>query len=154
MYVSFQHFRNFGKNMEAKCKPKYILYLFSHTTDSQKHQKPQKNDFPATYQEALHYKIVIDYNKIMKSNDFRHLSDNGSSKEVSLLCFIKIVVLVLFRCWKKKINKNYQKSDIKKTLPRRAYSIQQQWERRSRKIQQTTAGLSVRGVFSCANGDK
>ena len=117
MYVSFQHFRNFGKNMEAKCKPKYILYLFSHTTDSQKHQKPQKNDFPATYQEALHYKIVIDYNKIMKSNDFRHLSDNGSIKEVSLLCFIKIV-LVLFRCWKKK--KKSIKT-IKKAISRKLY---------------------------------
>ena len=46
----------------------------------------------------------------MESNDFRHLYDNGCSKEVSvLLCLVKFVAWVLFRCSKK--NKT---NDIKK----------------------------------------
>ena len=52
-------------------------------------------------QEALHNKIVIDYNRIVKPNDFRHLCNNVWSREVCLLCFVKFVTLVLYRCWKK-----------------------------------------------------
>ena len=49
-------------------------------------------------QEALHDKIVSDYNKIMKLNDLSHVCDSVCSKEVSLLRFMKFVALVLFRC--------------------------------------------------------
>ena len=45
----------------------------------------------------------------MKLNDFRHLCDNVCSKEVSLLCFVKFIALVSFRCRKKKI---YEKSEV------------------------------------------
>ena len=59
---------------------------------------------PPACPEALHNKILIDYNK-MKSNDFRHLCGNVCSKEVSLLYFVKFVGLVLFVC-RKKVIKN------------------------------------------------
>ena len=55
---------------------------------------------------GLHNKIIIDYNKTMKSNDFRHLCDNMCNKEVSLLCFVKFVALVFcFHVKKNDINK-------------------------------------------------
>ena len=41
----------------------------------------------------------------MKSNNFRHLRDNGYSKEVSVLCFVNFFALVLFRCWKRTLSK-------------------------------------------------
>ena len=40
----------------------------------------------------------------MKSNEFRHLCDNVCSGEVSLLCFVKFVALVLIRTEKKTIS--------------------------------------------------
>ena len=49
-------------------------------------------------QEALHNKIIIDYNKILKSNDFRHLYDNICCKEVYLPSFVKFLALLLFQC--------------------------------------------------------
>ena len=99
---------------------------FLRTTDSQNYWKHQKNVFlvqryrhlhhlslqldlqipilddlcPAC-QEAFHDKIVIDYNKIMKSSGFRHLCDNLWSKKVTVLCFVKFVALVLYQRWKK-----------------------------------------------------
>ena len=45
-------------------------------------------------QKALHNEIVIGYNKIMKSNHFRHLFDNVCCKEVYLLSFVKFLALV------------------------------------------------------------
>ena len=55
-------------------------------------------DLPPACQEALRSKIVVDYNKIMKSHNLRHLFDNVRGKDVSLLCFVKFVALVLFCC--------------------------------------------------------
>ena len=78
-------------------------------------QVPRLDDLPAC-QEALHNKFVIDYNKIMKSDGFRcRLCDNVCSKEVSLLCLVKFVALVLLWCWKK--------NNIKRARPQRMYSI-------------------------------
>ena len=47
-------------------------------------QIPRLDDLPPACQ-ALHNKIIIDYNKIIKSSDFRHLCDNVRSKEVTVL---------------------------------------------------------------------
>ena len=113
----------------GKCKLKKNFASF-YTADSQKYSKHQKNFFMVQKyrnlhhlslqfdlkipglaslfhqfflfcQEALHNKIVIDYNRIVKPNDFRHLCNNVWSREVCLLCFVKFVTLVLYRCWKK-----------------------------------------------------
>ena len=103
MCVSFQHFRNFWINMEPKCKLKVHFYLFLHTTHPQnikntrqtsslvkdRHlhlslqldlQIPRLDNLPPACQEALHNKIVIGYNKIMKSNNFRHCVTMGTVK--------------------------------------------------------------------------
>ena len=61
-------------------------------------QIPRLEDLPPVCQEALRNKIEIDYNKIMKSNDLRHLCDNVCSKEVYFLCFVEFLALVLFQC--------------------------------------------------------
>ena len=133
MCASFQHFRNFGKSMEPKCRFKYIFNFFTHHWFTKVSKTPEKflsgsktssslssestTGFinPETWwltlacQEALHNKIIIGYNKIMKSNDFRHLCDNVCSNEVSLLCFVKFAASVLFRFWKRK---RYQKTRL------------------------------------------
>ena len=102
----------FRKHKVPKPKPKlkYILNFFLHTADLQEYLKLQKNSFlvqicrhlhhlsqeldlqiprlddlPPACEEVLHNKIVIDFNNIMKSNEFRHLCYNVYSKEVSLL---------------------------------------------------------------------
>ena len=126
------------KFLSLRCRhfnnPSLKLYL----------QIPRLDDLAPAYQEALHNKVVIDYNKRMKLNDFRHLCESVYSKEVSLLRFVKFVTLVLFRWWKKKmISKNIDpfvsiaSSNNEKIVPPKKTNLD--W---------------MRGVFSCTNGHK
>lgn len=59
-------------------------------------QIPRLNDLPLACQKVLHNKVVTDNNEIIKSKEFRDLSYNVCSKEVSLY-FVKFVALVVFR---------------------------------------------------------
>ena len=61
--------------MGPKSKIKYIFTISEH------------DDLRLACQEALHNKIIIDYNERMKSNDFRHFYDNVCSKFVALVLF-------------------------------------------------------------------
>ena len=65
-------------------------------------QIPRLDNLPLACQKFLHNKVVTDYNEIIKSKEFRDLSYNVCSKEVSLY-FVKFVALVVFRYWKKAI---------------------------------------------------
>ena len=67
------------------------------------------DNLPPSNQEASHNKLVIDYNKIKKTNYFRHLCNNVCGKEVSLLCFVQFDV--------------EKKNDIKKNRLQRVHSI-------------------------------
>ena len=108
MCASFQDFRNLGKSLDPKCKHKYIFIVFyTPLIHSQKYRHLQLDlqilrveDLPPVWQEPLFNKIVIDDNKITKSNDFRRLCYNVCGKEVTRLCFLKFVALVLFQSWK------------------------------------------------------
>ena len=72
-------------------------------------QNPELDDLPPTYQEGLDNKVVIDYSKIIKANDFRHLCDNVRSKEVSLLCVFCKICCFSFDLMLKNKKKRYQK---------------------------------------------
>ena len=61
-------------------------------------QIPRLDDLSPACQWPFQNKIIIDYNKIMKSNDFRHLCEDLCSIEISLHCLVKFIVLVFFRC--------------------------------------------------------
>ena len=114
MCVSFEN-----KVPKPKPKLKYILNFFytpliyksiknfflvqicrhlHHLSQELDLQIPRLDDLPPACEEVLHNKIVIDFNNKMKSNEFKHLCYNVYSKEVSLLCFVKFMALVLLRC--------------------------------------------------------
>ena len=86
------------------------------------------NEFLRVCQEASHNKIVIGYNKITKSNDFRHLCENMYSKEVFFRVLWKLLLQSCFYVEKKR----HQKIRVE--------------------IQQKNL-IWIRGVFSWANGN-
>ena len=73
--------------MEPKCKLK-LFSSFSQSTDSRKYLKHEKDFFLVQKYRHLHH----------LSLQLTHLCDNIWNKEVSLLCFVKFVTLILFQC--------------------------------------------------------